>query len=307
MVSASNAAGGGSVFVGRFNATGSLQESSENAVFVVGTGVSNSSRRNAIHVDSNNNIRLTGSVLISGSLQVSGSASQPFQILAGTDTAQINVLNAGPAFYRNANTYNTVIGNAKGIEDGFTGSNNLLFTGFFLGFKSGSNNTVISGQGGANFISGSNNTILGNVGNLGFGNNNTYLGSIGSNPTLENDTLRIGVGGNLLLIKSGSNALQIGSDTQVTGSLGVTGNVQFASGSNKTIGTVALDGGNPGTATVSNTLVTTSSLIFLTKQTNNHPNAGPVVVSSKGTNTFTITSNHNSDTDTVAYQIINPI
>jgi hypothetical protein len=80
----------------------------------------------------------------------------------------------------------------------------------------------------------------------------------------------------------------------------------FASGSNKTMGTVALDGGNPGSATISNTLVTTSSLIFLTKQTNNHPNAGPVVVSSKGTGTFSITSNHNGDTDTVAYQIINP-
>jgi len=92
----------------------------------------------------------------------------------------------------------------------------------------------------------------------------------------------------------------------VTGSLKVSGNVMFASGSNKTMGRVALNGGNPGTATVSNTLVTTSSLIFLTKQTNNHPNAGPVVVSSKGSSTFTITSNHNGDTDTVAYQIINP-
>jgi len=92
----------------------------------------------------------------------------------------------------------------------------------------------------------------------------------------------------------------------VTGSLKVSGNVMFASGSNKTMGTVALNGGNPGSATISNTLVTTSSLIFLTKQTNNHPNAGPVVVSSKGSGTFTITSNHNGDTDTVAYQIINP-
>ena len=61
-----------------------------------------------------------------------------------------------------------------------------------------------------------------------------------------------------------------------------------------------------GTATVSNTLVTSNSLIFLTKQTNNHPNAGPVVVSSKGSSTFTITSNHNGDTDTVAYLIVNP-
>ena len=395
---------GGSTFVGRYNATGSLQESSQETVFVVGTGTNAGNRRNALHIDSGSNIRMTGSVSISGSLsingvspllgttglittgsygntqimsssllvantnnsghpyllqaqafnfnqnalsvtgvttltgsltlngstitatdrnglittgsafsdqtiegtlRVSGSASQPLQILTGPDTAQINILNGGPAFYRNSSTYNTVLGNVKGLEVGFTGSNNMLFTGFFLGFSSGSNNTVMSGNGSANFRSGSNNTIIGVVGNLELGNNNTYIGTGGSN-VFEDNTIRIGRSGYELLIKSGSNALQINSDTQVTGSLSVSGNVLFASGSNKTIGTVALDGANPGVATVSNSLVTASSLIFLTKQTNNHPNAGPVVVSSKGTGTFTITSNHNGDTDTVAYQIINP-
>jgi hypothetical protein len=44
---------------------------------------------------------------------------------------------------------------------------------------------------------------------------------------------------------------------------------------------------------------------MLTKQTNDHPNAGPVVVSSKGAGTFTITSNHNNDTETVGWFIIN--
>ena len=158
---------GGSTFVGRWNATGSLQDSSQDTVFVVGTGTAAGSRRNAIHIDINNNTRITGSLLISGSL-----------------------------------------------------------------------NTV--------------------------------------------------------------------GNTVMTGSLSVSGDVMFSSGSNKTMGTVALDGANPGTATVSNSLVTSNSMIFLTKQTNNHPNAGPVVVSSKGTGTFTITSNHNGDADTVAYQIINP-
>ena len=44
---------------------------------------------------------------------------------------------------------------------------------------------------------------------------------------------------------------------------------------------------------------------MLTKQTLAHPN-GYVAVSSKGSSTFTITSNHNGDTDTVAFMIINP-
>jgi hypothetical protein len=355
IVSASNTSTtiGGSAFFGRFNATGSLQESSQETVFVVGTGTGAGSRRNALRIDNNNNSNFTGSVNISGSLtlngtsfssatsgtsgtagssgtsgltdktglittgsafsdqtiegtlRISGSENQPFQIQSGPDTAQINILNSGPAFYRNSSTYNTVIGNAKGLEVGFTGSNNMLFTGFFLGFSSGSNNTVVSGNGSANFRSGSQNTIIGNVGNLELGNNNTYIGTGGSN-VFEDDTIRIGRTGYELLLKSGSNALQINSDTQITGSLRVSGDVMFASGSNKTMGTVALDGANPGVATVSNTLVTANSIIFLTKQTNNHPNAGPVVVSSKGSGTFTITSNHNSDNDVVAYQIINP-
>jgi hypothetical protein len=172
MVSASNASAtvGGSTFIGRYNATGSLQESSQDTVFVVGTGTADNNRRNALRIDSNNNSNFTGSVNISGSLsvngatitssdrnglittgsafsdqtiegtlRVSGSANQPFQILSGPNTAQINILNSGPAFYRNSNTYNTVIGNAKGLEVGFTGSNNMLFTGFFLGALSATN------------------------------------------------------------------------------------------------------------------------------------------------------------------------
>ena len=92
----------------------------------------------------------------------------------------------------------------------------------------------------------------------------------------------------------------------VTGSATVTGDVRFASGSNTTMGTFVLDGGNPGVATVSNSLVSANSLIFLTKQTNVHSGNGTVSVTSKGTGTFSVTSNHNGDTDTVAYLIINP-
>jgi hypothetical protein len=70
------------------------------------------------------------------------------------------------------------------------------------------------------------------------------------------------------------------------------------------MGTAVLDGANPGAVVVSNSLVTATSLIFLTKQT--LTNAHMVAISSKGSGTFTITSNGNGDTDTVAYLIINP-
>jgi len=103
-----------------------------------------------------------------------------------------------------------------------------------------------------------------------------------------------------------SGSLLVQGPSTMSGSLSVTGDVMFSSGSNKTMGTVVLNGGNPGVATVSNSLVTTSSLIFLTKQTNTNSGNGTVSVTSKGSGTFSITSDHNGDTDVVAYQIINP-
>jgi len=111
------------------------------------------------------------------------------------------------------------------------------------------------------------------------------------------------------LIDSGSNtsisgSLNVNGNTIITGSLAVTGNVLFASGSNTTMGTALLDGGSPSSVVVSNSLVTTNSLIFLTKQTlTNHAS---VSITSKGSGTFTIGSSHNGDADTVAYLIINP-
>ena len=169
IVSASNTSttSGGTVIVGRFNATGSLQESAQDTVFVVGSGASAGARRNSLKIDSSGNTELTGSVNVTGSMGVIG-------------------------------------------------------------------NTII------------------------------------------------------------------------TGSLNVSSNVLFASGSNKTMGTFVLDGANPGAATVSNSLVTATSLIFLTKQTNANSGNGTVSVTSKGSGTFSVTSNHNGDTDTVAFLIINP-
>jgi hypothetical protein len=172
--------------------------------------------------------------------------------------------------------------------------------GNFNSFRSGSNNLML-GIGTISIKSGSNNIILAKATSYTTGSNNLILGSLqGIDEAQDYFNVQLPGGITPIMFKSGSAPLT------VTGSFAVTGNVLFASGSNRTMGTVALDGANPGSATVSNTLVTANSLIYLTKQTNNHPNAGPVVVSSKGSGTFTITSNHNGDADTVAYLIINP-
>ena len=456
IVSASNTTTtqGGSTFVGRFNATGSLQESSQDAVFVVGTGTNAGSRRNALHIDNNNNIRMTGSVLISGSnhqtlgnvsitgsldvtgsnptiklngntsingvtnvLTVTGSAtikhsvagqnaltiinstglSQPGLEVQGTTTLLGNTLISGSAvplrivgqsmtnvglqvtgettligntlisgsnplrvginnntsviqtlggsqfLYRDSDN-NTVVGNAGGVGTGFfAGSEkNMIFNGFATPFATGSNNVLIQG-GGDNFISGSNNIFIGNHNGQAGGSGNLLIGGMSySSGSIFNSKFEINNNSTRIFHKLGSDPLQIGSNTQVTGSLIVTsntvlsglldvsnntvlsgslnvsnntvlsgslrvsGDILFSSGSNKTMGTFVLDGGNPGVATVSNSLVTANSLIFLTKQTNVHSGNGTVSVTSKGTGTFSVTSNHNGDTDTVAYLIINP-
>jgi hypothetical protein len=113
------------------------------------------------------------------------------------------------------------------------------------------------------------------------------------------------------LIDSGSNAffegtLNVSGSTTMTGSLSIapTFEVKFATGSNQQAGTAVLDGANPGTVTVSNSLVTANSIIMVSKQTLAHPN-GYVAVSAKSAGSFTITSNHNGDADTVGWFIIN--
>lgn len=104
----------------------------------------------------------------------------------------------------------------------------------------------------------------------------------------------------------GSNPpLEFKRGMQVTGSVSIapTHQVRFATGSNQQAGTAVLDGGNPGTVTVSNSLVTANSIIMLTKQT--LTNAHMVAVTAKSASSFTITSNGNGDADTVGYFIIN--
>jgi len=137
-------------------------------------------------------------------------------------------------------------------------------------------------------------------------------------------------------VAAGQKALEVTGSVSITGSLSVNGNSSFAttggntftgnqivsgsitianasgqqlylpSGSNRQTGTFVLNGGNPGTATISNSQVTANSLIFLTKQSNANSGNGTVSVTSKGSGTFSVTSDHNGDADTVAFMIINP-
>ena len=233
----------------------------------------------------------TGSAQVSGTLAFSGSlignidAGVPLIVNFGDNT----ITNPG-ANGRNF-TFGTAITNASVNNGAAFGESHNLQTPSYNSFIGGGNgntinaNKVFIGGGTSNSVTAVEGAIIGGSSNSVSHQASVILGGSGMSSTQANE-------------------VQV-PHLKVTGSLAVTGDVRFASGSNKTMGTAVLDGANPGAVVVSNSLVTTSSLIFLTKQTLNHTN-GYVAISSKGSSTFTITSNHNGDTDTVAYLIINP-
>jgi len=201
----------------------------------------------------------------------------------------------------------------KGVGNGTRG---------FIKFGSGSNSPVIGGVAGSNLfqvtgsveVSSSLNVLNNITASMIYANINgtgtnfkvgddAYIGDINVVNTMQVSGQQDGT---KAFIKFGS-----GSATPIVGTTGdgqfsITGGLKLQSGSNTPMGTVTLNGGNPGTATISNSLVTSASLIFLTKQTFTHINSRGIAVVSKNTGTFTISSGHNGDTDVVAYMIINP-
>ena len=114
--------------------------------------------------------------------------------------------------------------------------------------------------------------------------------SVGTETLLQGSAERISFVGEPGTPNTPSNTFRVEAN-----SIELSGSIKVNTGSSGSAGTAVLDGGNPGTVTVSNSQVTSNSLILLTKQTLNHTN-GYVAISSKGTGTFTITSNHNGDT-----------
>ena len=109
-----------------------------------------------------------------------------------------------------------------------------------------------------------------------------------------------------LYVVDGDMVLDGASLLQVTGSVSITsGSLLLGSGSNLPMGTVTLDGSTPSGATVTNSLVSSKTMVFLTKQTANFP-LGSVSVSAKSNGSFSIISSANGDSDTVSYLIINP-
>jgi hypothetical protein len=203
---------------------------------------------------------------------------------------------------------NVYIGWTAGVNAGNVNLNTIIGARAGSGIKSGEN-TIIGWNAASNITSGSGNTIIGSRAGeyVSSGNNNIFIGNYtgqnvsGSYNTLIGKITGSGNWNNVIALSDGQGNIE----AIYSGSVwSMNAPVNFTTGSNQQAGTAVLNGGNPGTVTVSNSLVTANSIIMVSKQTLAHSN-GYVAVSAKSAGSFTITSNHNGDTDTVGWFIIN--
>jgi hypothetical protein len=272
-VSGSNLTTGGSAFFGRFNATGSLQESTAETVFVVGTGTAGNARRNAIQIDSNNNTRITGSVTISGSLVVNGQSvvtDRNGLINTGSFLGAEQSI-SGSLTLSNNNSNNTMLRVTGGILTSGSINNMNFWRGpgdpgqnLGIGFNTLTNRTTgigltaIGSSVLANNTTGGDNTAIGGnaLSNNTTGNDNV---AIGTSAMLNNisGSFNVALGGNTLQNNVASVNIAIGSSAlrgNTTGDL------------NTAIGRLSLTNNTTGGA---NTAIGATSLQSLTIGGNN--------------------------------------
>ncbi len=246
VVSASNPANtGGSTFVGRFNATGSNQESSNDAVFVVGSGTSTSTRRNALHIDNSSNVRITGSLNASGSNhQIVGntiitgsiaSSDRTFVIFSGSmrmsnESGSIRIAdstNQPQLFFNPTRKVGFFLGQSNmdqtDTQFGITSdsTDNYVIGGNFNNFRSGSNNLML-GIGNISIKSGSNNVILAKQSSYTTGSNNLILGSGPSGIDEVQNYFNVQLPSNTvpIMFKSGSAPLNISGSLEIASGSG---------------------------------------------------------------------------------------
>jgi hypothetical protein len=112
-----------------------------------------------------------------------------------------------------------------------------------------------------------------------------------------------------LFVATGDTFELDSADLKITsGSLSISGGgILLDVGHNCPTGLATLVSSNGASSVnVANSLVTSSSLIMLTKQTNNHP-TGVTSIASKSAGSFSISSSDGGDTDQVMFFIINPV
>ena len=254
----------------------------------------------------------TRGIIVSGSLNVSGSANIQSQYIKLTGSIQST---GGPI---NMNTYADSY-QGPVVNSNATGSANnlfLLYDDINSAQQFGDYNFYAAVPGdNIKDVSGNTFTVVSDITYLDTGllipvNAATVNGrgyTIYKNNILNNAYINASS-----IVLDTTNGLSVNGDITANNNLNVTQNLNLygnqtfvSSGANQSIGTATLNGANPATVTVSNNTVSTNSIILLTKQTANHTNGSLSV--SKTNGSFTIHSSHNGDTDVVGWMIIQPI
>jgi cytoskeletal protein CcmA (bactofilin family) len=212
---------GGTVMVGRYNATGSLQESSQDTVFVVGTGTSDGNRRNALRIDNNNNSNFTGSVNISGSLLLNGvavSGDRNGLITTGSAGGSQSITGSLSVNGAQSNTGSVTI---SGAANGLTITGNagaLTIQSGSIRLNNDGQAQILNPQGGTNvmYVDGTNkNFFFGNVPKSQSGRFSGDTGNFIVSPTyaaFETGSNNILLGTGNIGLMSGSNNLRIGGE-----------------------------------------------------------------------------------------------
>jgi hypothetical protein len=323
--------------------TGFLIDSGSNT-FVEGTlNVSGSTSFNgAVNITGSTSI--SGAVSVTGSLTTSDKIqAQGINIYTGSqqgiyigDKNNFNPATTGvPSEYSHTvigqgalNAFllgdrNTVVGRAA-LKSMTTGSDNLAFgafageglisgssnffvgTGAGSGVERGSNNFFLGNAAGNQFRSGSGNLIIGPALGTQFvsGSGNLIIGQYGSKVVDNVDkqfSLTYGQtdgGRTNLFYKSGSESANL----YLYGGLEIQNELRLSRGSDKPSGIVSV--GSSG-ATVTNSLVTTDSIILVTTQNSSvGGDEYPAVVGTKSAGSFTVSHNYGGTLE-VGYLIIN--
>jgi len=245
-------------------------------------------------------------------------------IIGVTTTIQNTFVGQNAGFSNTIGTYNTFVGsyagysNTAGIYNTFVGSyaghDNTAgiyntFVGRYAGFfnTTGNSNTFVGLQAGHDNTTGGQNTFVGRY--AGFSNTtaikNTFVGygagfmsAIGSSNVVIGYNADVATDALTNAIAIGAAAIASASNTWQIGVIGIKQVIR--GGANAAMGASVLVA---GTVTVSNTLVTASSRIFLTNQVA----GGTLGILSIGTRvagtSFVINSSSATDTSTVAWEI----
>jgi hypothetical protein len=318
---------GSSTFTGSVNVTGSLLVNGISAVVPVGT-VSSSTQIVAYGIFAttgsntfNGNQRITGSLTISGSIitvdrsgndgntymgqNALGMGTAGAQPLAVGNTISV-AIGQGAMRFASGSNQNVAIGNnallntsgsknfamgSEALSGNTTGASNIAIgTSALQNNKTGDSSTAI-GDSAAQFASGSQNTFIGfSSGYNVTGSNNVIIGSYQGVAGQKID--------NNIILSDGQQNVK----AQYSGSAwAFQDGIKLNTGTNKTTDIVSVN----STLTVSNSLVTANSIIFLTTQNSGTSPVYPAVVTSKGTGTFDIAHSYGGALN-VAYLIINP-